>query len=401
MVGGGLVNDKRACLEINEIFDLFTFSYSIPIEFREIVKTAINRYAQPYKYSEETLNRMVNKATSPLDTFKYLGTNKESQFNYNQWKGHLAEWIVCYEYNSIRNNGNVVFTFVNPDSSSKADSLHIIKVGERYKCIAGPDIKTGQAAYLINQLEKVWSHEGSIPFYDFYNILSDEKKLTKKQIFKLNQLKEKHPQKVILTPNFNPEEIIKFSNKFLRRVANQQTGPTASVVKKARQNARDTIPKKREWAAFNYDAHLKYSFEKQQETIRRNAELEAQKLLEEVLNRTRSAPVNKKSKPMEWLTKIGTKIAKSKPIKYIKDNPEIIEPIVAGATELLISALRDSKSSKTSDIEQKDVKSPLTDHVPQSKINEEFTRKSPVKHEVSPYTRKDGTPVRGYPRGKD
>lgn len=48
-----------------------------------------------------------------MDTFKYLGTNKEFQFNYNQWKGHLAEWIVCYEYNSITNKGNGVLTFDN------------------------------------------------------------------------------------------------------------------------------------------------------------------------------------------------------------------------------------------------------------------------------------------------
>lgn len=395
------MNDKIASLDINELFDLFTFSYTIPIEFRDIVKTAINRYAQPYKHSEETLNRMVNKATSPLDTFKYLGTNKEFQFNYNQWKGHLAEWIVCYEYNSITNKGNVVFTFVNPDSSSKADILHIIKVGERYKCIAGPDVKAGQAAYLINELEKVWGHEESIPFYDFYNILSDEKKLTKKQIFKLNQLKENHPKRRILTPNFNSEEIIKFSNKFLRMVANQQTGPTASAVKKARYNARGTIPKKREWTDFNYDAHLKYVFEKQQETIKRNAELEAQKHLEEVLNKNKSAPVNKKSKPIDWLTQTGTKIAKSKPVKYIKDNPEIIGQIIAVTSKVLISTPRKSKSSKTTDVEQKDARSPLTVHVAQSKINEELTRKSPVRHWVKPYTKKDGTLVRGHPKGKD
>lgn len=104
---------------------------------------------------------------------------------------------------------------------------------------------------------------------------------------------------------------------------------------------------------------------------------------------------------MEWLTKIGTKIAKSKPVKYIKDNPEIIKPFIAVTSKLVISALRDSISSKTSDIEQKDVKSPLTDHVPQSKINEEITRKSPVKHQVSSYTKKDGTHVSGHPRGKD
>ena len=43
------MNDKIASLDINELYDLFTFSYTIPIEFRDIVKTAINRYAQPYK----------------------------------------------------------------------------------------------------------------------------------------------------------------------------------------------------------------------------------------------------------------------------------------------------------------------------------------------------------------
>lgn len=394
------MNDKRACLDVNELFDLFAFSYSIPIEYRDIVKIAINRYAQPYKYSEETLYRMVNKAISPLDTFKYLGTNKDSQFNYNQWKGHLAEWIVCYEYNSIRNNGNVVFTFVNPDPRSKADILHIIKVGKRYNCIAGPDIKTGQASYLINQLEKVWSHEGCIPFYDFYNVLSDEKKLTKKQIFKLNQLKEKHPQKVILTPTFTSDEITKFGNKFLRRVANQQTGPTPSAVKKARQNARETFRKNREWTAFNYDVHLKYSIEKQQETIKRNAELEALKYLEENLNIIKSDPVKKKSKPIELLTKIGTNF-KSNSVKYFKNNPEIIVPILTGATKLLISVFSDSKSSETPDAKQQNGKLPMSDHVSQSKINEGFSRKSPIKHEVSSYSRKDGTPVRGYPRGRD
>lgn len=88
-------------------------------------------------------------------------------------------------------------------------------------------------------------------------------------------------------------------------------------------------------------------------------------------------------------------------MKYFKNNPEIIVPIVTGATKLLISVFIDSKSSGTQDTKQQNGKFPVSDHVPQSKINEEYTRKSPIKHEVSSYTRRDGTPVKGYPRGRD
>ncbi|MDM5326799.1 hypothetical protein [Neobacillus sp. CF12] len=396
-------------MDIDELLPFFTQSYSIPIEFRSIVKTAINRYAQPHKYHEETLNQMVNKTTSPLDTFKYLSTNDGCSFNYSQWKGHIAEWIVCYEYNSMKNNGNVVFTFVNPDSSSKADILHIIKVGNFYKCIAGPDIKTGRADYLLNQLEKVWSHEGSIPFYDFYNVLSDEKKLTEKQLNKLNQIKNKYPKKVILTPSIKHQEIIKFSDKYLRKVANQLTGPRASAVKKAKQNARDTIKKVRPWNQFNYDTYVKESFEKQVERLRKEKELEIEKQLYEISNRQQQVLKQNNSKMNSWLTKMGKAIVNSPIGQYVKDNKA--EIIISAAIRISSTIINTSTSKKPKNkesgvIQQSPEPTPniqiKDEYTRISPINEDdYTRKSPIKHQVPSYLRKDGTPVRGYTRGKD
>jgi len=45
------MNDKRDCLDINEPWSLFIRSYTISLEFKGIAKIAINRYAEPYKYS--------------------------------------------------------------------------------------------------------------------------------------------------------------------------------------------------------------------------------------------------------------------------------------------------------------------------------------------------------------
>lgn len=34
------------------------------------------------------------------------------------------EWLVCAEYNALKNKGDVVVISINPDPTSKADLLH-------------------------------------------------------------------------------------------------------------------------------------------------------------------------------------------------------------------------------------------------------------------------------------
>jgi hypothetical protein len=386
------LTDERERLDINKLFPLFTQTYSIPFEFKGIVKTAINRYAQPCKYSETALNKMVDKRTSPLNTFKYLTTNNKCNYNYNQWKGHLAEWMICYEYNSIKNKGNVVFTFVNPDSSSKADILHVIKVGNGFKCVAGPDIKTGGADYLINQLEKVWKHEGNIPFYDCYGVLSDEKKLTKKQLCKLRGLKEKYPKKVILTPSFKREEVIKFSDRYLRKVANQKTGPRSSAVKKACLNAPEMIGKEKFWTQFNYLSLEKELIVKQEQADRKQMELEREKQLNEILNKQKV--VQEKPTVISWIGKVGKKFATSSLGKFIKENKkEIITDIVFTLGNAVIENANSNKNTRGLN---------TTPTQPLNSFQNENNnpRSLPIEHQVSSYFRKDGTPVKGYIRGR-
>ncbi|TKH08956.1 hypothetical protein FC678_18760 [Peribacillus simplex] len=407
------MSDELLPLKVDEVITLFTSSYTIPIEYREIVKKAINRYAQPNKCSEEKLTEMVNKAMSPLDTFKYLTTNKN--FNLNQWKGHLAEWIVCYEYNSRRNNGNVVFTFVNPDSSSKADILHIIKKGNNLECIAGPDIKTGQPSYLLNQLEKVWAHEGNIPFFDYYGVLRDEKKLTNKQREKLRNLKEKYPRKKILIPSVSRLEVIRFSDKYLRRIAGQQRGPTSSAIKKAKANALTTTKTERSWTALNHNTLLQEAKRAMLLKELKLLEIKQSKLIEDMVKRNEernrelieASPKNKILKGMsslkEWA--INTPVA-----KFIQENgEEILTNIIISITQSVDkqreSTYYDDDEDDDYDYDKRAGKETNIDNYAiqqgEEDLEDQIMRSSPTEHEVRGYYRQDGTYVNSYTRGKN
>ena len=46
-------------------------------------------------------------------------------------------------------------TITNPDSSSKADLLHIINTGNGFKVVPGPDVKSGGSTYVFNQWKKI------------------------------------------------------------------------------------------------------------------------------------------------------------------------------------------------------------------------------------------------------
>ncbi|WP_226528158.1 hypothetical protein [Metabacillus niabensis] len=384
-------------LNFNEIKDLFTSSYTIPEEFKEIVKKAINQYSQPNKKSEGKLTELVNKSYSPLDTFCYLTTN--SKGNFNQWNGHLAEWITCFEYNSGRNNDSVVFTFVNPDTTSKADLLHIIKVGKGFKCVAGADIKTGSPNYVLDQLEKVWKHEGSIPFFDYHNILKNKERLTQKQRERLVKLEGKYPKKRIITSSYAREEQIKFSHDYLSYVAKNETGNLIERINSAKQNLQDYKRNERSWMDFNQGAIEKFKVE---------SEVKDKQCNDNVIEGKGHG--SKKSwfvKSKNWLTKKSNNA-----IRHISENKsEIIEGVVHLVVETAINKgterLFNYKHNQSNNvqIESKDLtetprvntNSKLAQSEPLK--SDSLKRASPREHDVSGYFKKNGTYVNPYPRG--
>jgi hypothetical protein len=91
------------------------------------------------------------------------------------FKELVTEWLVCMEYNSLKNYENVVMTIVNPDTSSKADLLHIIKTDKGYICKSGLDVKTGDAKYVLDQWDKILNDRYEIPMIDVDGVLNTEK----------------------------------------------------------------------------------------------------------------------------------------------------------------------------------------------------------------------------------
>lgn len=392
-------------LNFNEIKELFTSSYTIPEEFKEIIKKAINQYSQPNKKSEEKLNEFVNKSYSPLDTFSYLTTNNNG--NFNQWNGHLAEWITCFEYNSGRNNDSVVFTFVNPDSTSKADLLHIIKVGKGFKCVAGADIKTGSTKYVLDQLEKVWKHEGSIPFFDYHNTLQNRERLTQKQRERLVKLEEKYHKKRIITSSYSREEQIKFSHDYLSYVAKNETGNLLELINSAKQNIQDFKKHERSWMDFNQGTIEKFKVESEVKDKQRPDKVVEGKQEGKGQDSKKSWFVNELKKSKNWLMKKSNNV-----ISYISENKsEIIEGVVHSVVETAVNKgvekLFNYKPNQSNNVQ---IDSKDLTETPKVNTNSKLSQAEPLKtdsvkraspreHEVNGYFKQSGKYVQPYPRG--
>lgn len=351
----------------------------------------------------------MNKSYSPLDTFCYLTTNNNG--NYNQWNGHLAEWITCFEYNSGRNNDSVVFTFVNPDTTSKADLLHIIKVGKGFKCVAGADIKTGSPKYVLDQLEKVWKHEGNIPFFDYHNTLQNQDRLTQKQRERLVKLKEKYPKKRIITSSYSREEQIKFSHDYLTYFAKNETGNLIELINSAKQNIQDFKRHERSWMDFNQETIEKFKVESEVKGKQSPDRVEEGKQVVKGQGSKQSWFVKGIKKSKNWLMKKSNNV-----LRHISENKgEIIEGAVKIVTEIVVETvvnkgtekLFNNKQNQSNNvlIEPKDLTEPSKVNISSTlsqqeslKINS-VKRASPREHDVSGYFKQNGTYVNPYPRG--
>jgi hypothetical protein len=209
-----LTIDKRTAL-----LDLLLSEYTIPEEMVDCVTKAIDKYSTQ-DYSDEAINNMVNNPQS-LSRGLSLLRERNGKTDLSLFRGIMMEWLVCAEYNALKNKGAVVMTIINPDPTSKADLLHIINTEHGYKAVPGPDVKSGSSTYVLNQWEKIVRKRYEIPMVDVDGVLtSDEglKQLTSNQKAKFEELCKEYPNKKPLATEWNKEDISRVLADYLKYV---------------------------------------------------------------------------------------------------------------------------------------------------------------------------------------
>lgn len=209
-----LTIEKRTAL-----LDLLLSEYTIPEEMVDCVAKAIDKYSTQ-NYSDEAINNMVNNPQS-LSRGLSLLRERNGKTDLSLFRGIMLEWLVCAEYNALKNKGAVVMTIINPDPTSKADLLHIINTGDDYLAVPGPDVKSGGSTYVLNQWEKIVRKRYEIPMVDVDGVLtSDEglKQLTSNQKARFEELCKKYPNKKPLATEWNKEDISRVLADYLKYV---------------------------------------------------------------------------------------------------------------------------------------------------------------------------------------
>jgi len=200
-----------------KILNLLNAEYVIPDEIIGCVKEAVRTYSTK-NYSDEVIDKIVRTPQS-LSRGLTLLRERDGKKDLSLFRGILTEWLVCAEYNALKNKGSVVVTITNPDPSSKADLLHIIKIGNSFKALPGPDVKSGGSTYVFNQWKKIILNRYEIPMVDVDGILTTDvgmKKLTKKQKHEFEELKRKFPNKKALETCWNNEDILRVISDYLK-----------------------------------------------------------------------------------------------------------------------------------------------------------------------------------------
>ncbi|MBS6972549.1 hypothetical protein [Streptococcus salivarius] len=206
--------DKR-----DKLTELLSSEYTIPEEYIDCVKVAVKQYSTK-NYSDETIDNLVRTPQS-LSKGLALLRERNGKNDLSLFRGIISEWLVCAEYNALKNKGSVVMTITNPDSSSKADLLHIINTGNGFKVVPGPDVKSGGSTYVFNQWKKIVNNRYEIPMVDIDGILTTEsglKQLTKKQHAELEELYKQYPNKRPVTSSWDGNDINRVIADYLKFV---------------------------------------------------------------------------------------------------------------------------------------------------------------------------------------
>ena len=197
------------------LLEMLTCEYFIPEELCTCVKDAIRKHATK-NYAEESIDAMVKKPQSLAASISLVREKNLSLF-----RGKFAEWLACIEYNALKNKGAVYMTIINPDPTSKADLLHIIKTGDRYVAVAGPDIKCGQSTYVLEQYKKIVNDRYNIPMVDMDGALTTEeglRMLRAKQRDAFEQLRQQHPNKKPIPSEWGKQDIHRLMLDYLKYV---------------------------------------------------------------------------------------------------------------------------------------------------------------------------------------
>ena len=234
------------------ILQLMNYSYTIPAEYQKCVGDAIKRHATK-PLTDDTVRRMVEKSQSIANSGFLL-----HQDNMSLFRGKFAEWLACIEYNAMKNSGAVIMTIVNPDETSKADLLHFIKVGNEFKAVPGPDIKSGGSTYVFNQWKKVVTNRYDIPMVDFDGILTTDdglRQLTTKERLQFEELCQKFPHKHPIPSMWSKQDELRLRMDYFKDILGEETFEYSPEVlntlkEQLRERATDTQPQS-DWSEFN------------------------------------------------------------------------------------------------------------------------------------------------------
>lgn len=206
----------------DKMINYLNYEYTIPDEFKACIKEAIKQYSNSKNFKDETLDKFVNSKQSLKNKIANIPMSSENT-GVSQFKGYVAEWLICMEYNTLKNKGNVVLTLINPDDTSKADLLHIIKIKDGYKCVAGPDVKASQDKnYIMKQWSKTVNSKRDIPMIDFFGLITTEeerrKNLSYRQLEEFNKLSDEYPNKKPLSTSISVLDLDRVALDYLRYV---------------------------------------------------------------------------------------------------------------------------------------------------------------------------------------
>lgn len=409
------------------ILQLMNYSYTIPQEYHDCVAEAIKKYATK-SYTDEAVKKMVQKSQSVANSGFLLREDTLSLF-----RGKFAEWLACIEYNSLKNSGSVIMTIVNPDETSKADLLHFIKVGDEFKAVAGPDIKSGGSTYVFNQWKKIVTSRYDIPMVDFDDVLTTEeglKQLTKGQRAEFDELCKQYPKKNPIPSAWSNQDELRLRMDYFKSVLEiegsfEYSPEIVPLLKKALANQANEKLQELDWTEFNKKCkeifkEPDFSVDDIHETIpikeedrvntgqqtdakpiyvgkgRTKGIAETDSLLNKAVSLVANAP-----KPIKVLL-AASGLAVAGGVAY-KANPEgakkAIKMVGIGFDKKIKSKPVTTNPNQVRNIAKETVKT-ITEVVKDVDIVEEgVKRASPIEHLVRGYTKANGTVVGSYPRG--
>lgn len=396
------------------------YSYTIPHEYHACVAEAIKEYATK-SYTDETIKKMVQKSQSVANSGFLVREDTLSLF-----RGKFAEWLACIEYNSLKNSGSVIMTIVNPDETSKADLLHFIKVGDEFKAVAGPDIKSGGSTYVFNQWKKIVTSRYDIPMVDFDDVLTTEeglKQLTKSQRAEFDELSKQYPKKKPIPSAWSNQDELRLRMDYFKSVMEMEgsfeySPEIVPILKKALANQAYENLQELDWTEFN----------KKCKKIFKEADFSVESMPntnsvgeKSTVNANRSRNINtvdKKAVPKVSSVKSTWKLSKATKIitgvvvggatvggaLLATKNPEQAKKIISGlaknpgSKKMAVGSVL--KNAKITQKAVGEAEASLINSKTVEKIEEEIKRASPILHKVKGYFRANGTFVEGYMRGK-